>query len=151
MNKGLYIAGIVGGGILVYVFLFLAMDPKTTEMAAAVPIPVLIATIFHLMMVYKMWASIKDGQPRMSPGKAVGFLFIPFFNIYWLFQVYPGFATDYNRYLQEKNHPAKPLSHGLMVGMALMILFAIPIVNWIIQSIAISKICDAVNAVKQGA
>ena len=148
MKKGIYIAAIVGGGILVYVFVFLAMDPKTTEMAAAVPIPIVFAMIFHLMMVYKMWGSIQDGQPRMSPGKAVGFLFIPFFNVYWLFQVYPGFATDYNRHLQQKNLPAKPLSHGLMVGMALMILLAIPIVNWIIQSIAISKICDAVNAIK---
>src|SRR5262245_28246666 len=116
MNKALYILAIVGGGILTYLFVFLAMDPKTTEMAAAVPIPIAIATIFHLMMVYKMWKSLQGGQARMTPGKAVGFLFIPFFNIYWLFQVYPGFASDYNRTIQEKNVAAKPLSHGLMVA-----------------------------------
>jgi len=149
MNKGLYITALVGGGILTYIFVIIAMDPKTTEMMAAVPIPILIATIFHLMMVYKMWDSIRDGTPRMSPGKAVGFLFIPFFNIYWLFQIYPGFATDYNRYLKEKNIPAAPLSHGLMTAMAVFILFAVPIVNWIVQAVAISKICNAVNAVKR--
>ncbi len=148
MNKGLYIVGIVGMGILVYVFVFLAMDPKTTEMAAAVPIPIVIATIFHLTMVYKMWKSIQDGTPRTSPGKAVGFLFIPFFNLYWLFQVYPGFATDYNRYLKEKNLQAPPLSHGLMAALAIFIIFAVPIVNWIVQIMAISKICNAVNAIK---
>lgn len=149
MNKALYIGAIVGGGILSIAFLVLSMDPKTTEMAAAVPVPILIVTIFHLMMVYKMWASIQDGAPRMTPGKAVGFLFIPFFNIYWLFQVYPGFATDYNKYLQDKRIDAKPLSNGLMTSMAIFILFAIPIVNWIVQTMAISKICDAVNAVRK--
>jgi hypothetical protein len=149
MSKALYILTIVGGNILTLFFLVLALDPKTTEMAAAVPIPILLATIFHLMLVYKIWDSIRDGNPRMSPGKAVGFLFIPFFNIYWLFQVYPGFATDYNNYLKQKGIQAPPLSQGLMTAMAIFILLFIPLVNWIVQSLAISKLCDAVNAVKR--
>ncbi len=149
MSKALYILGIVGGGILTYLFLFLAMDPKTTEMAAAVPIPILLSAIVHLVMVYKMWKSLQGGQARMTPGKAVGFLFIPFFNVYWLFQVYPGFATDYNRTLQQKNVAAPPLSNGLMVAMAVFVLVAVPIVNWVVQTIAISKICNAVNALKK--
>ena len=148
MSKALYIITIVGGGILALAFTVLAVDPKTTEMAAAVPIPIVVALIFHLVFVYKFWKSIQGGQPRMTPGKAVGFLFIPFFNIYWLFQVYPGFATDYNRYIREKGLAAKPLSHGLLVWMAVLVIVSIPLVNWIIQSIAISKICDAVNAIE---
>ena len=149
MSKALYIVTIVGGGILALVFTVLAMDPKTTEMAVAVPIPIIIALIFHLMFVYKFWKSIQDGHPRTTPGKAVGFLFIPFFNVYWLFQIYPGFATDYNRYLQEKGIQARPLSQGLLVAMAIFILISIPLVNWIVQIMAISKICDAVNAIKK--
>ena len=148
MSKALYIITIVGSGILALAFTVLAMDPKTTEMAAAVPIPILIAVIFHLMFVYKFWQSIQDGHPRTTPGKAIGFLFIPFFNIYWLFQIYPGFATDYNRYIQEKGIPAKPLGQGLLTAMVIFILVSIPVVNWIVQSMAISKICDAVNALK---
>jgi hypothetical protein len=149
MSKALYILTIVGGGILALGFTVLAMDPKTTEMALATPIPIAIAVIFHLMFIYKFWKSIQDGQARMTPGKAIGFLFIPFFNIYWLFQVYPGFATDYNRYIQAKGIPAKPLGKGLLTVMAIFILISIPIVNWIVQSIAISKICDAVNAINK--
>ncbi|MFO1464297.1 MAG: hypothetical protein U1F66_11020 [bacterium] len=148
MSKFLYILGLVGSGILALVFTILAMDPKTTEMAAAVPIPILIALITHLAFVYKFWNSIQDGHPRMTPGKAIGFLFIPFFNIYWLFQVYPGFATDYNRYIQEKGIQVRPLSQGLLTTMAIFILISIPVVNWIVQAMAISKICDAVNAIK---
>jgi hypothetical protein len=149
MNKILYILGLVGCGVLALVFTVLALDPKTTEMAAAAPIPILIAMIVHLVFIYKFWKSIQDGPARMTPGKAIGFLFIPFFNIYWLFQVYPGFATDYNRYIQEKGISAKPLSHGLLVTMAIFILISIPLVNWIVQTIAISKICDAVNAIQK--
>lgn len=149
MSKALYISTIVGGSILSLVFLFLAMDPKTTEMAAAVPIPIVIVTIFHLTMIYKMWQSIQDGSPRMSPGKAVGFSFIPFFNVYWIFQVYGGFATDYNRYIKEKNRHAPELSRGLMIAMVIFMLVSIPIVNWIVQAMAISKICDSVNALKK--
>ncbi len=148
MSKFLYILGLVGSGILALLFTILAMDPKTTEMAAAVPIPILIALITHLTFVYKFWNSIQDGHPRMTPGKAIGFLFIPFFNIYWLFQVYPGFATDYNRYIQEKGIQARPLSQGILTAMAIFILISIPVVNWIVQAMAISKICDAVNAIK---
>jgi hypothetical protein len=148
MSKFLYILGLVGSGILALLFTILAVDPKTTEMAAAVPIPILIALIVHLVFVYKFWNSIQDGHPRMTPGKAIGFLFIPFFNIYWLFQVYPGFATDYNRYIQEKGIQARPLSQGLLTAMAIFILVSIPVVNWIVQAMAISKICDAVNAIK---
>lgn len=149
MSKALYITAIVGGGILTFVFLLLGMDRKTQEMMAAVPIPIVIVTIFHLMMVYKMWDSIRDGNPRTTPGKAVGFLFIPFFNLYWIFQVYPGFADDYNRYIKEKNIQAQHVSRGLMTAMAVFILFSIPVINWIVQAMAISKICNAVNAVKK--
>jgi len=149
MSKFLYILGLVGSGILALLFTVLAMDPKTTEMAAAVPVPILIAMIVHLVFVYKFWKSIQDGRPRMTPGKAVGFLFIPFFNVYWLFQVYPGFATDYNRYIQEKGIQARPLSQGLLTAMAIFILISIPVVNWVVQIMAISRICDAVNAIRK--
>lgn len=149
MSKALYLIAIVGGGILALLFTILALDPKTTEMAVAVPVPIAVAMIFHLVFVYKFWKSIQDGQARMTPGKAVGFLFIPFFNIYWLFQVYPGFATDYNRYIREKGIAAKPLSQGLLIWMTIFAIVSIPLVNWIVQGIAISKICDAVNAIKK--
>ena len=52
-----------------------------------------------LAFVYKAWKAIQDGQARTSAGKAAGFLLIPFFNIYWLFQAIWGFAKDYNRFL----------------------------------------------------
>jgi hypothetical protein len=34
---------------------------------------------------------------RTSAGKALGFMFIPLFNLYWAFEVYWGWTKDYNR------------------------------------------------------
>jgi hypothetical protein len=51
-----------------------------------------------LMLMYKVWFAIQPGHPRTTPGKAVIFSFIPFFNLCWIFQLYWGFAKDYNSY-----------------------------------------------------
>ena len=45
-----------------------------------------------------MWAAIQDGYARTTPGKAIGFMFIPFFNIYWMFQAIWGYSKDYNNF-----------------------------------------------------
>ena len=52
--------------------------------------------IAKLTLLHKMWSSIQFSKPRTTPGKAVKYLFIPFYNYYWYFQVYQGFAQDYN-------------------------------------------------------
>jgi len=44
-------------------------------------------TIFNTV-VYKAWEAIQNGHARTSPGKAVGFLFIPCFSLYWMFPAY---------------------------------------------------------------
>ena len=61
-----------------------------------------IAAIVGYVILYKAWQAIQDGQPRTTPGKAVGFLFIPFFNVYWMFVAYWGWAKDCNAYISSK-------------------------------------------------
>ncbi len=52
--------------------------------------------VIFLAFIHRMWASIQAEGARTTPGKAVGLLFIPIFNIYWAFQVFGGFAADFN-------------------------------------------------------
>ena len=66
-------------------------------------IPFLVLSVMHLIEVYRMWNAIDDGQTRMTASKALGFLFIPFFSLYWIFQVWGGFPTDYNGYVNRHN------------------------------------------------
>jgi hypothetical protein len=66
-------------------------------------IPLFTQTILSLVETHRMWNAINDGKARMTGGKAVGFLFIPFFSLYWIFEVWNGFPTDYNAYVNRYN------------------------------------------------
>ena len=73
--------------------------------------------------LYRAWYYIQDipGLARTTPGAAVGMLFIPFFNLYWIFNVFPGWATDYNRYLDAKGATTVPrASNGLAIAAMLI-------------------------------
>jgi hypothetical protein len=70
--------------------------------------------------------SCLDNEPRTTPGKAIGYFFIPFFNIYWAFFVYPALATDNNSYMNREKIPGPRMSYGLSICFLLSrILFAI--------------------------
>jgi len=58
-------------------------------------------TVFALILLHKCWAVLPPDWARTTPGRAVGFLFIPVFNIYWMFQAQVGLATDMNRALDK--------------------------------------------------
>lgn len=61
------------------------------------------AGIYFLISLYRCWSILKGPTARTTPGKAVGFLFIPFFNLYWMFVVVGGLAKDANAFLESKN------------------------------------------------
>jgi len=113
--------------------------------------------IYTFVVLWKMWRSIQDGHARTTPGKAIGLLFIPFFNIYWIFQVWGGFPTDYNSYVQRHRLPVSHLPAGVFKAYpAIILLTAIPflgilaaLVNMFLFVAIISKTCDAVNALAE--
>lgn len=63
-----------------------------------------------MFLLHRAWSAIQDGQARTTPGKAVGFMFIPLFNIWWMFQAFPGFAQDFNRFRDRHRLPLEPLN-----------------------------------------
>ena len=110
--------------------------------------------VIFCRLIYKMWAAIQDGHARTTPGKALGFCFIPFFNFYWGFQAFTGFAKDYNAFVQRHSLNAPALSTGIFTAYVVLCLVAlIPTVtyvavpvNYVILLVMVSRICDAVNA-----
>jgi hypothetical protein len=48
-----------------------------------------------------------------TPGKAVGLLFVPFWNLYWIFVAIRGLAVKANRYKLLAGIQGKPMSEGL--------------------------------------
>ena len=79
-------------------------------MAAGLPlcflfigIPIVIAgAVFFWMLLYQLWKLIPADIARTTPGKAVGFCFIPFFNFYWIFVAFKGLGEDMNKTLQSR-------------------------------------------------
>lgn len=117
----------------------------------------LFGEIVFLILTYRMWKAIQDGHARTTPSGAVGLLLVPFFNLYWIFQAYRGFAKDFNSFVSRHsiNTPLLPTSLFTAYG-ALMICSVIPFIRWplivvnfFVMLVMISKICDAVNSIPE--
>lgn len=110
--------------------------------------------VLTYIYIYRAWLYIQDGYSRTTPGKAVGFLFIPFFNIYWIFQAYWGWAQDYNKYIKRYNLNIPEVPEGLFLAIAILnAVMAIPYIGalaslpyLIISIIVFSKTCKTINS-----
>jgi hypothetical protein len=111
------------------------------------------ATIWYLLL-YKAWSVIQDGNASTTPEKAVGFIFIPFFNFYWIFKAWYGFALDYNRYIERYTLNAPKLGESLFLAFCILfICSAVPLLNYVaglpllvIFIITANNTLDAVNS-----
>jgi len=100
--------------------------------------------------------AIHDGHARTSPGRAVGLLFVPLFGSLWAFRVFPGFATDFNRFVDRHGLEVAKLPGGVFTAfVVLSILSILPVVGTVALSLClvvglvmVSRICDAVNAAR---
>jgi len=102
------IAGILGGlGLIMaiknqaHLILFMTF--------AAADIFLLCSVLIELLMFYRMWVAIADEEVSITPARAVEFLFIPVFNIYWALCMLTGFVEDYNAFIQRHSIKAKDL------------------------------------------
>ena len=69
--------------------------------------------IFFYVLLYRCWSAIQHFQVRTTPGKAVGFCFIPFFNFYWNFVAYSGLVQDFNRVAEAEGRRDLRISEGV--------------------------------------
>jgi hypothetical protein len=85
-------------------------------------IPALIAgVVLQYIMIYRFWETIQSIRPRTTPGKAVGFLFIPFFGIYWIWDAFHGLSKDMNTYMNVNNVPGERLNEGLSLAFCILL------------------------------
>jgi hypothetical protein len=100
--------------------------------------------VLEIILLFQFWKQVQDGNARTTPGKAIGFLFIPFYNLYWIFVAYWGLAKELKRYIfahfgetgeEEIRKPKmflsmlmslSPFIYGLLI-MAYIILFTVSI------------------------
>lgn len=109
-------------------------------LAASVPLSFLVIGIFTAIaavvllyiLIYRYWDLIRDGHPQTSPGQAIGFMFIPFFNFYWNFVAIRGLAQDMNRYCRERAIQAPIIDEQLALWFCILsICNLIPYLNFL--------------------
>jgi DNA-directed RNA polymerase subunit RPC12/RpoP len=83
----------------------------------------IVEVVLMMVILYRGWKAIQplrqtDQQEANmpTPGRAVGFLFIPFYNLYWIFVALAGFAERANKYIQQNAMDVAPAKHGLAVA-----------------------------------
>jgi len=65
-------------------------------------VSLILLAIYSSILLYSMYKLIYEKKGDISPGKAVGFLYIPIFNVFWSFYVKPALVGRINKYLDEK-------------------------------------------------
>jgi len=114
------------------------------------------AVLFYIIL-YRSWGLIQDGYARTTPGKAVGYCFIPFYNFYWIFEAIPGLVKDMNNFIARRNLPIQRMDPGLATAYCILSLVSvIPYVGYvtavaafIIQIVLLKKIKDTSVAIIQ--
>ena len=145
----------LAGAILLLMIILLAAGAHIEDewpifiVLAMLPVPV--GAIAMLVLWYKMWAAIQDGHARTTPGMAIGLLFIPIFQIYWVFQVLWGWAKDYNAYTARHGLTSAPkMPEGLFLAYIILcflgVLILPALINFVVMLVMVWKICDGVNA-----
>lgn len=90
--------------------------------------------VLWYIILYKCWKLIQDGDTRITPEKAVGFLFIPAYKYYWNFIAYPGWVKSVNQYIQNRGYPIAKLNPKTPTAMCILaVLSIIPAVALIFE------------------
>jgi len=115
-------------------------------------IMLLILSILPFIYLYKAWHSLQPGGATITPGKAVGFLFIPFFNYYWIFVAMGGLPRQWNEIMgrYENTQDAPRLTIGAFVCLLLLpgigfFIWAYQIIKGINFMVNLSKMSSASN------
>lgn len=154
MRKSLYITVYVGGLVLSVALLAIGIAEDEPAPVLLAFLPLLLAGVVTLILIYRMWSAIDDGTTRPTKGLAIGLLFVPVFNLYWQFRAIAGYPQAYNDYLDRHSLDTPRLGGGLFVAVCVLnILGVVPLlglitaaVNLLLMIALISKVCDAVNA-----
>ncbi len=128
-----------------------------------------------LVLWFKAWKAIYEPTWNIRPLKTVLLLLVPYFNLYWGFRVYWGWARTYNDHVFKRNTPelevngntflvysiAHPAIFFFAIAVKVFLSFAGPssaafftcqgilivltLGFWVLNWYIVAKVCDAVN------
>jgi|GEM_PF-1049080 len=157
LSKARYLTATVGGSILGFILIMVGdilYDEGMVDIGNVIILIGIAIWIYSFVMwmrlIYRMWQSVQDSYARTTPAKAVGFLFIPYFNLYWIFQAWWGFAKDCNSYIERNQAPVRKLPEGLFLAVCILTVIWFTIfIAIIIGFFLVGRICDTINQLPQ--
>lgn len=96
-------------------------------MAWVFPVVFISELVFSFRLHYKCWVAIPQSFARTTPGKAVGHLFIPIYNLYWLFPSIAGLGDDCVNLGKKQGFTG--VKHLRALGMTLAIVMCVGLLN----------------------
>ena len=89
--------------------------------------------IIMFLFIYNIWKIIPAAYARTTPGKAVGYMFIPLYSFFWIFQVLYGWAIDFNMNARRlnRNWPIASESIGRAASILWVVGSLVGILTWI--------------------
>lgn len=161
LSKGFYVGSIIAAGITGSILCALGVIQIEEDLGPLVfslgLLLIVYAGIVWLILLHKLWTTIEGEQARTTAGKAVGFLFIPFYNYYWIFQAILGWAQDFNRFTTKNKLSTPRVSEPVALTICILSLVSfIPFVcfltivpNIVLIIIFMVQAINAVNATRQ--
>ena len=126
---------------------------STSDVQAMVVICAVLSNIVLLRMLYKIWAALPADRARTTPGRAVGFLLVPFYNLYWAWNAYAGFAKDFNRYMKQVAPQEQPQPEGFYIAfcifhfyLAILFAFVPEFLTWILDMVILTPVMIGIMA-----
>lgn len=104
-------------------------------------------TVFESLILHRGWAAVQDGQTDVSPGKAVGFGFIPFFSLYWNFVANVGLMRHFNRLAEARGRPDQKVTEGLAITYS--VLMASCCFETVARGFRVATIWQTIGAIKE--
>ena len=161
LSKGFYLGSVIAAGLPGSVLCALGVIYFEEDLGPIIfllgLLLIMYAGIVWFILLHKLWTLIQAEQARTTAGKAVGFLFIPFFNFYWIFQAIWGWAKDLNRFTTENRLSVPRVSESVALTICILSLVSVvPLVgllasvaNFVLIIIFMVQAINAVNATRQ--
>ena len=130
------VAAIVAG-LLWFPFTFESGSGGQQDVLIMIFVCSILTNIVLLRMIYKVWSALPASFARTTPGQAVGFMFVPFYNLYWVWNAYVGFAKDFNRYVKQTDPVQPPQPDGFYIAFCIFHFYLSALVSFVVPYILI--------------
>lgn len=86
--------------------------------------------VLILVWLYRAWDAVPETYREFGPGEAVGLLFVPIFNFYWSFRVFPGLSRVVD-WANEERSGNRGNKAGQLIAILMVSFSFVPVLNFV--------------------